>query len=351
MAKVSSKKKSSPEHSHSSILSPEGFINVSQSKVNTWRRCRRAFHYKYIEQITPKKRKRPFMFGGIVHEMCEAHFEKDDPFEVLEKIELDNKKLFKREIEMYGNIIEDIRYIMTDYFDHYEGSLKPIKWNGRRSEHEFRIELDYGLWFTGRIDALVKAKKLKWLQEHKSFKRQPGEDDRWRSVQGATYLRAVEMTGGPALDGVLWDYISSKPPVVPTEILKDGSFSKKKVDSLPSSLKAWIKKNGFKKSDYKKLLDEAVENRDHHFIRVFSPLRPRVVDLLWNDFVDTAHEIQELHLKSKTMSIGWGCRMCEFQPLCKAEAHGTDVEFVKRTQYMKETDDHKRDQSERVSED
>src|SRR3546814_1526181 len=69
---------------------------------------------------------------------------------------------------MYGNIIEDIRDIMTDYFVHWDGTLKPIKHDGRRSEFEFRIELEDGLWFTGRIDTVGKAKGMRWLVEHKT---------------------------------------------------------------------------------------------------------------------------------------------------------------------------------------
>lgn len=356
MAKASSKKKSSspkvsPGHDHSSVVSPEGFINVSQSKVNAWRKCRKMFYYKYKMQIVPKRRRRPFAFGGIVHDMLEADFEGLKPFKVLDRIDLEEGKMFRKEREMYGDIIEDIRLIMKDYFEHYEGTLKPIEFKGRKSEHEFRIELEKGLWFTGRIDAMVKANKLKWLEEHKTFKRMPSEEDRWRSVQGATYIRAVEMVGGPTLDGVLWDYISSKPPMVPGMLTKTGKVSQARIDTLPSVLKAWIKAEGHKKKDFQKLLTDAENNRASRFIRVFSPIRPRVVDNIWNDFVDTAKEIHDLHDKSHPRTIGWGCRMCDYQMICKTEVHGNDVDFVIKAHYKQEDQSHKRDATDRVSDD
>src|SRR3546814_21183165 len=92
---------------------------------------------------------------------------------------------------------------MTDYFRFWEGTLKPMKHDGRRSEFELRIELDDGLWFTGRIDTVGKAKGMRWLVEHKTFNRMPSEDDRWRSVQGAVYFRALEEMGFPCIDGVM----------------------------------------------------------------------------------------------------------------------------------------------------
>src|SRR3546814_5166847 len=65
-------------------------------------------------------------------DVCSSDLGKD-PLKVLNKIELDNKKMFRREIEMYGNIIEDIRDIMIDYFDYWEGEVKPIKGPDRKS--------------------------------------------------------------------------------------------------------------------------------------------------------------------------------------------------------------------------
>jgi hypothetical protein len=321
------------------VLLADGSINISQSKVKTWRHCHRAYYNKFVLGLRKKITKRPFMFGTIVHNMAEADFERQDPFDVLEQINLENGTMFRKQIEDYGNIIADIRDIMTDYFEYWEGQVKAVKGpDGRRSEHEFRIELDDKLWFTGKVDAVVKAKGLRWLMEHKTFARMPSEDDRWRSVQAATYLKALEMGGWPTIDGVLWDYVSSKAPPVPTEVLQNGKYSLKKLNSLPARLKRWIKEEKLKKDRdyYKKLLDEAKENRRSYFLRFYQPLRPRVVDDIWEDFVDTAHEIQDFHGKRKDRNIGWACRNCDFQSLCKAQATDADVDFVLKRDYTTE---------------
>ena len=291
--------------------------------------------------LRKKKIKRPFMFGTICHQIIEAHVEGQDWHKVLDKIELDNRKLFKREIEMYGNIIADIRDIMTDYFIFWGDSLKPLKHDGRRSEHEFRIELDDGLWFSGKIDLIGKAKGMRWLVEHKTFARMPSESDRWRSVQGAVYFRALEMMGFKPFDGVLWDYINSKAPNAPGELTPTGKISQARIDSTPARIKRWIKEEGKKKSDFTKLLEDAKANQRNRFVRVYSPVKPRIVDNIWDDFVDTAHEIQEFHGKKKAQSIGRHCSWCDYDMLCKAEATGADVDWIIDREYEVEGTEHK----------
>jgi hypothetical protein len=325
-----------PAHNHSVVLEKDGTINVSQSKVRTWRNCRREYHNKFILGLRKKKVKRPFMFGRIVHEMIEAHEEGHNPFELLDRINLDNGKMFRKEVEMYGNIIEDLRFIMTDYFSYWGDELVYIRKNGRSTEHEFRIELEPGVWFTGKIDAVGKAKRLRWLVEHKTFNRMPSEDDRWRSVQGAVYLRALEIMGWKAIDGILWDYVSSKPPATPGELLKNGTYSQKRISTLPTRLDAWLKEEGLKRKDYAKLRQEAVANQSNYFIRVYNPLRPTVVDRIWEDFVDTAKEIADFHGKKKDQNIGRHCSWCDFRELCSAEANGSDTDFVIRRLYTTE---------------
>lgn len=331
-----------PAHDHSTVLTKDGQINISQSKVKSYRACRRQFYNKFVLGLMKKKIKRPFMFGTIVHNICEAQFEREDWEEVLNKIELEKGAYFRKEREMYGNIIQDIHFIMMDYFDYYEehqNAVRPIKHDGRRSEHEFRIELEKGLWFTGKIDAVVKSRKMRWVMEHKTFSRMPSEDERWRSVQAAVYFRALEEMGFDSIDGVLWDYVSSKPLNVPGELTKTGKVSQRAIDSLPSRINAWLKEEGHKRKDFAKMLSDAEANRRNRFIRLYSPVKRPVVNMIWADFVDTSREIRDFYGKKKDQNIGRQCSWCDYQALCKAEATGSDVDWLIEREYTVETKD------------
>ena len=95
------------------------YFKVSQSKVKLWRRCHYAYHLKYVEMLRSKRVRRPFQFGKIVHSMLEAHANGEDPFDMLEMIELQKAKLFSAEREMYDEIIKDITTIMQGYFEYH----------------------------------------------------------------------------------------------------------------------------------------------------------------------------------------------------------------------------------------
>lgn len=332
------------------MLTADGQINISQSKVKAYRQCRRMFHNKFVLGLQKKKKKRPLMFGSLVHQIIEADLEGQDWEEVLDQINLDHGKMFRKEREMYGNIIEDIRDIMTDYFIHWDGDFKPIKFKGHYAEHEFRIELDSGLWFTGKIDTTGKAKGMRWLVEHKTFSRMPSEDERWRSVQAAVYFRALEEMGFKPMDGVLWDYISSKPCNVPGELTPTGKLSTRQIDTLPSRVKRWIRETKQDKKDpaVKKLMENAKANRRNRFVRLYSPIKPLIVDTVWDDFVDTALEIRDTFGKKKDQNIGRHCSWCDYQALCKAEATGSDLDWLIEREYQTEDLSHKSDDKDRA---
>jgi hypothetical protein len=150
-------------------------FNVSQSKVKTWRKCRFAYHMRYVEKLRRRRVARPLKFGRIVHSMLEAHANGDDPLGALEKINIDDQQLFAVEREEYGEIIDDIRCIMSEYLemDFKQNELTPLRRKGKAAEHWFELPLpEYGIVIVGKIDEVARTRrdKLTWLVENKTFK-------------------------------------------------------------------------------------------------------------------------------------------------------------------------------------
>jgi len=321
-------------------------FKVSQSKVKTWRRCKKQYDYKYNQKLKRKKVKRPFMFGRIVHEMVEANANGDDPFEVLERVGLDNMKLFSAEREMYGEIIEDIRLIMTAYFDFWpDKRLTYIRRGGRNAEHEFEIEIEKGILLVGKIDAVGDTEnKLRWLVEHKSFGRSiPNEDHRWRNLQSAVYLRVISMLGWfgkKPMDGVLWDYIWSKPPTIPPVLADKKTLSSRAIDTVPPAIIEELKRLKLSPKDNAKVLTMAQQSQTNYFQRIFTPVSPRVVDEVFQDFVDTAREMYETADRRNVYprNIERHCEWCDFEPLCRATLQGNDVDYLIEREYTKDAD-------------
>jgi hypothetical protein len=316
-------------------------MKINQSRVKVWRRCHAAYSFKYVDNIRPRMKKRPFHFGSIVHNVLEAHANGDDPFVVLDAVP--EPKMFSEERELYGDIISDIRYIMTDYFKYWKGNdLQYIRKNGRNAEHEFEIPLTgpgEGITFVGKIDGLAKwRKRLKVVVEHKTFKRQPTEDVRWRNVQSSVYQRACELLGWGKFDGILWDYIGNKPPKEP-EILKSGLLSRRTITTLPSVIKSFLAKNNLSTAHYKDYIVEVEARQSEYFIREATPVNDHVVDKVFADFVATAQEIRQLHGKDRTKSIDFTCGMCDYESICRAELLNLDVDFVRSREYITDVEE------------
>lgn len=316
-------------------------FKVGQSKVKLWLKCHYAFHLKHVERLEPKKVKRPFTFGKIIHHALELAADGKDWDEALD-VDIETRQMFDAERDMYGDILNDAGFILQDYFNFWKvkGDLEYIKVNGKKAEHAFEIEIDDGLIFTGIFDGVAKYRKNRVLVEHKTFKMRPSEEFRWLNVQSSVYIRAQDILGWKPVDGTLWNYIKSKPPAKPY-VLKSGELSQAKLDSLPSVIKDYCKENGLKYKDYPLLMNHVMENRNDYFFRVFTPLSKNVVDNVFNDFLFAARDMRDNHTKRKNKSIDRHCSWCEYAPICRAELTGSDVDFIKEREYrVTETNAH-----------
>lgn len=267
--------------------------------------------------------------------MIESYAEGDDPFETLDEINLRDHKLFMAEREVYGDLVEDIRCIMTEYFTYWKHDrMYYVAIKGKRAEHEFEVPISNRIIFTGKIDGIVKRDGLRLLAEHKSFNRLPSTDDQWRNLQSASYLRVAEMLGWPELDGTLWDYIHSKSPTRP-KLLKNGTMGKKAINTLPSRVIETLKEHSLNPSKYKTLIDTAERNRSSYFKRIATPVKPRVVDALFSDLVTTAKDMASRHGECRERNIDRHCTYCDYESICRAALQGLDVSYVKQKEYTK----------------
>jgi hypothetical protein len=288
-----------------------------------------------VEELTPKRLYRPFEFGTVVHAMIEEYANKRDPFAILDEIATNHGKLFAEEIDALLEIVESARVIMSEYFAYWpERDIKYIPVGGKYSEHEFEIDIDDQLVMKGRIDAIVRTpSRLRWLTEHKSFNFLPSEDHRWRNLQSVVYIRAIEESGWvDRVDGVCWDYVRSHPPSKP-QVLKRGGVSRKRITTLPSVVRAVLREHNQDERKYETLIEHAEQCRRDYFQRIFTPVNRTVVDNVFSGFVATGHEILDNHLHKRDQNIGRHCEWCQYEPICRAELTGGDVDWVKEKQY------------------
>lgn len=317
-------------------------LRVSQTRVGTWRDCHAKYYYRYVMKLRRKRKERPLVFGSIVHQMVEADANGENPFELLNEIEKSQGKMFRSMADEYGNLIDDVHDIMTDYWKYWGDGVEYIGIKKKYSEFTFEVEIDKAtkqrraIVLIGKIDNFAKTpNKLRWLVEHKTGKNIPNEDHRWKSIQAALYIRVAE-TVGIKVDGTLWDFIRSKPPTKP-KLKKDGELSLRELDTLPSRIDRMFDEENLDKKQptYKTLMDRAEENRPNYFQRVFTPTKKKVVDRLFDDFMISAREIAD-HDEDvpRDMNIGRHCEWCSFEPICRATLRAYDVDFVIKADYV-----------------
>lgn len=321
-------------------------FSISQSKLKAWRECKRRYFYKHIEQIQKKKRPRPLLRGTIMHQMLEDHIEGKDPWKSFKKAVKKHGKMFKEEIEEFGDLPHQIEVLMQGYFNYYKPDpLKYIKHKGKKSEWLFEVDLPSctGITLKGRFDTAARTKdKRVWLVEHKCHKSLPTNEFKFTDIQSVLYSWAMPKMGLPEPDGVCWDYTRAKTPTTP-KVLKSGELSKaESIDTTWTVYRDVIIKQGLNLKDYKDM-KQLLEGKEEDFYkRVFLPLSPTVTDNMLEETVITAKEMRRRAGKDTTRTIARHCDWCEFSDLCRAEFTGLDAKHIRKYNY-EESDYGKKD--------
>jgi RecB family exonuclease len=322
---------------------------ISFSEVNAYRRCPKAWWYRYYLRIKRKFKGVRLLRGEILHEMLNAYintkihglkYEGEDPWDVLEVYADKYAAYFEEEKDMHGDIIGDCGKIFEGYLRKYRKDTL------RYEETELKVELDLStlgsggipVKFIGFIDKIaVDPQKRRWVMDHKFVKSIPTADDRFSELQLLLYVWAYGMQNPKQkLDGVCWDYGKAKAPTMP-EVLKSGALSQRKnLDCDVYTYRQAIRKNGLVEQDYTDMLSLLEGKEDTFFERVFlpTPNTDMIVEVV-NDFLQTTAEIQAKREDGRCVRSmsPFNCATCDFRPLCEAEIRGLDADFIRKSEY------------------
>lgn len=300
----------------------------SQSEIKAYRRCPKSHDYKYSQMLSRRTAPSALLRGTVLHSMLELHILGKDWREPLVEYRKTYNGLWAEERETYPSP-EELEGIVLRYLKHWENDGLDY---GGRTEVEIRAE-HRGILFKGIIDALPDdSMGRRWLGDHKTHKVLPDEATRFSDIQTVLYYWAVR-ENGEAVDGILWDYIRTKPPAIP-ETLKSGGLSKRKnIDTDTTTYLAEIHKQGLDPKDYQDILAIVEKNNDSFFKRIYLP-RPneKLIQSVVKDFFDTAEEIRDNRKQTRNMTRD--CKSCTFYQLCSAEVRGLDSEFIRKQLFV-----------------
>lgn len=298
-------------------------MDVSQSKIECWRSCRNRFYYRYTLKLEKKNKPYHLLRGTIVHDMLEAHYKGLNPWKPY-SVAMDRyKSLFRVEREEYGDLKNDLKLLMKGYFLNYKKDVEILE-----VESEFRVPLTTKIYLTGKIDAIAREQRLKWLMEHKCVNIIPeGSTVPYTNLQSSIYLWVKERLTGKMPDGVLWNYLRGKKLSKP-QLLKDGSLSKRGIDATWSMYKHEILSNDLDVKDYLDMKKSLEGKETSFFQRKYLPTNQTLIKNVIADTITTAQEIEKYGGKDRTRNLTKNCDYCEFKDPCLSELKGLDTKWI-----------------------
>lgn len=301
---------------------------VSNSKISTWRRCHRAYHYKYNENLRPRKKAGALRRGSIIHECIEAYDSGRSWRKVLNSFAKEfYRTTFSEEIVEIGDIPKMAEELMENYQALYDGD--GLEYLG--SEVHFQLPLLPGqVEVEGYFDAIVRDEQGRvWCKETKTYKRNPDYDFLVMNTQSSLYLWAMLQLGYKS-QGTLWDIVRAKQPSVP-QFTATGKLSQRAIDSTPYTVKKWMVQNGLDPKDYPDLMSKL--RFEDYFTRHLVRINPKIADGIITDFQDSAMQILRCGKTYKDRNLSKECAWCDYKLLCQAELQGLDVSFIREKQF------------------
>lgn len=319
-------------------------IQLSHSRVKLWRKCRRAHWYRYVMDIERRRKARPLFIGSVGHECLAQLTGRHSVAPVVDGYRAKLKReLFVEERSEYEEMIDDALRMVRGYRNRWKNDgYRYPKFNGRTCEHPINLvatcpTTGLRVKVKGFMDALPRDEKGRlWLMEHKFMARVPPEELRMWDVQTVLYGTWLKQAGYPKVSGVVWDYIRTRAPHIPTP-LKNGKLStRKNMDTTEAVYREAITRHNLDPADYESYIQEKLRGKESsYYRRIVVPFSSELTRQVEDDFWQTANEISRQHMTSNARTMERHCGWCDYQDICYAELRGTDTERLLKREYRK----------------
>lgn len=332
---------------------------ITHSLLKTFQRCPREALYKYNDLITPRqKQSQPLERGTWFHALLEAKYknqrreqglgdDRDNPDESVSSVHKvlveDFGGLLDEEREKLGDLPNEMRALFNSYQWHYR---KDTSWQIHEVEMKIEAELPNGMQYQGKIDMLIENEWGLFAVDHKTHKRLPSMDYRYRDKQSILYIWALRQCGIP-VEGFIWNYIVPTAPAPLKFKLRGGLYARQPLTDYPTALRG-IKEAGLDPNDpeLKSILTALKDVRyDPDGIQA-SPVFRRDILEKHDDMIERT-VLEATHTAERFADYAWenrdevervndrSCDWCSYRFLCIAELIGSNADNVRRQMYKK----------------
>lgn len=310
-------------------------LQISNSKLDTFRKCHYKYHLRYIEFLETLYIPKALWWGIVIHELLEYYY--DDAKHSMKKQYLKWKDKFfamspTQQAKVGVNAILDIKTIMQYYVKYWKNAdheLRDDNIEFIETEIFLKVEIFPGVLLTGKVDGIVKIKGKYYILEHKSFGwNKPDSFQRYINQQTIIYCYVMEKFYGYKIEGVLWDYIRSEPPREPGET-QNGLSLAQNSKIIPLSYKRAVKRNGLRWKDYRKYMHKYEDNNENFFDRMLVAVNRRAMKTVLRDLKEDCNLMIEKGEVLISHSTGKDCKWCEYKGICELDIMGRDTSYVK----------------------
>ena len=304
--------------------------SCSFSSNKVLQRCQQQYHYKYEEGLRPRLKKPGLFRGSLFHELMSTYYRQEDwkeRWEALKKELWD--PLFDEEKENYGiEFMNEVRALMAHYLHHWEP--EHAKWQILFVEKKFKLMTRFGFPVVWVSDLIFKVDGVRVLMETKAKEEIPESDERLLNPQVHGYCWLLKQKG-IYIDKILWNYVRTKPVSEP-KINKDGSLSKRKINTDRRTYLRVLKKAGLDKyPEYQTVAKNLPVTLSLE--RVVNSPNLAVGERYVRDWIELHHRAQLV--KRPLRAIDWLCKGCDYLNLCQADLVGkVDRNLIIKRDYV-----------------
>lgn len=318
---------------------------ITHSLIKQFKNCPQACHYKYVENLAPKRiYSKPLHRGTWFHALLEAKYKGENVTKVHQNFVAQYGKLMDEEQEFLGNLPAEMAALYKAYRWHYRDDRS---WTVHEVEIKLEADLPNGLQAQGKIDMLVEDEYGLWLVDHKTHKTLPRTDYRLLDFQSDFYIWMAHECGIP-VQGFIWNYVVPKSPQPLKFSKRNGDLNKRQSwTDYPTAYRS--------AEEHDMLEDAAVQDKLAQLRAVrYDRDRPQSSDVFRRDLVErnplaTKQIVADMNQSGKRYvtwrkavesgkvvierNVSRACDWCEFRNLCVAELIGTDAAGVRRREY------------------
>lgn len=324
---------------------------ITHSLLKTFMRCPREALYKYQDLLTPRqKHSQPLERGTWFHALLEAKYkqmgglETDGVTAVHTQLCDEFGELLDEEREMLGDLPNEMKRLYNSYQWHYR---KDESWTIHEVEMKVEAELPNGMQYQGKIDMLVENEWGLYAVDHKTHKRLPSMDYRYRDKQSILYIWALRACGIP-VTGFIWNYVVPTAPEPLKFKVRGGLYKRQPLTDYPTALRG-IKELGLDPTEDPELssiLSELKKVRYDPDSVQSSPVFRRDLLEKHDDMIERT-VLEVTHTAERFEQYAWenrdqvervndrSCDWCSYRHICIAELIGANAENVRRQIYKK----------------